>query len=314
MNKLILLSLLLVISSSTWAGRYSFPFLGRNFTLVTPSSETKEARPLLVVLHGCKQGPDLFLAGSQLEVEAQKHNFYMLLPEQSQYYNIDHCWNWFFDLQQMRVPNNEMYQIVGAVEYAFSRYSINKNKVFVTGMSAGGAMAHNLATCYPDIFKGAAIHSGLNYKTAENMYEAQTVLTSYQQKSPEYLGERMFHCATLSRKNKLDRVMIIHGLGDSRVPPLHADLISESQAVWRDYLDDGMRNGSIKGKVHSTKTRSAHGYEIQEKKTIYPNFVERRLLIKNLGHAWGGGKPVSVNFDPAAPSSNDLILSFFELK
>lgn len=312
MQRFILLFVLIVFGSNAWSKRLTFPYAGRIFTLVTPENPQKNA-PLLVLLHGCKQSSKIILDGTELDKVAEKKGFFILAPEQPSIYNVDNCWNWFLDYQQRRLHTNEMGQIMAGVDLIFKQYSINQNRVYVAGMSAGGVMAHTLTTCYPDYFAGSAIHSGLNYRAAEDFFEAQTVLTSYQQKSPDYLGKKMYECSRKTKDHKLSKVLIIHGQDDSRVMAFHSALIKDSQAVWRDYLDDGQYNDSVMGQSQLKITRFGTRYEIEQTDTTYPGFTERLVLIKGLGHAWGGGKPVSVNFDPKAPSSNKFILDFFSL-
>jgi poly(hydroxyalkanoate) depolymerase family esterase len=314
---MIKLSLVIVLSFMVCAGasakRVNLVSMGRNFVVVIPDQLSKGPKPLLVLLHGCKQSPSLILEGTQLEVEANKNGFIILAPEQPNYYNMDHCWNWFLDFQQQRHITTEMGQIISGIDAVSKIHPVDVDKIFVTGISAGGVMAHNLTACYPDVFSGSAIHSGLSFKVAESVNEAQTVLTSYEQKSPEYLGKKMYECSREAKKKKLSKVLIIHGREDSRVPSLHSELISKSQAVWRDYLDDGKDNNSVRGVVKSETISLPGTYSVEQTDIKYPGFHERMLMIKGLGHAWGGGKPVSVNFDPKAPSSNQFILDYFEL-
>lgn len=311
MTKLILtLTLLTVFSFPAMAKRSSFMFMARNFTLSVPDKASKNPRPLVVLLHGCKQSPDLILDGTKLEKEATKNNFIILTPEQPAYYNSDHCWNWFLDFNQSRMLTNEMGQIIAAIDLVSDQYKVDKNKIFVTGISAGGVMAHNLTACYPDVFAASAIHSGLTFKVAESIPEAQTVLTSYDQKSPAYLGKKIYECSK-GTTQKLKKVLIIHGEEDSRVPSFHAELMTKSQAVWRDYMDDGKKNNSVTVTAKKQHFIFPNGYEVDQTDLQYPNFLERKLMVKGLGHAWGGGKPISVNFDPEAPSSNQFILEFF---
>jgi len=311
MTKLILtLSLLTVFSFPAMAKRIQFIYMARNFTLSIPDKASKSPRPLVVLLHGCKQNPSLILDGTKLEKDATKNDFLILTPEQPAYYNSDHCWNWFLEFNQSRMLTNEMGQIIAAVDLVSGQYNVDKNKVFVTGISAGGVMAHNLTACYPDVFAASAIHSGLTFKIAESIPEAQTVLTSYEQKSPVYLGKKIYECSK-GLTQKLNKVLIIHGEEDSRVPSLHAELITKSQAVWRDYLDDGKRNNSATVATKKQHLTFPNGYEVDLTDLQYPGFLERKLMIKGLGHAWGGGKPITVNFDPEAPSSNQFILEFF---
>ena len=269
----------------------------------------------MVLLHGCKQNPDLILQGTYLEAEALKNNFLILAPEQSILHNGDHCWNWFFSFNQDRNPVNEMGQIMSAVDLVGLTYNVDKARMFVAGISAGGVMAHSMAVCYPDYFKGVAVHSGLSYKIAENLEEAQTVLTIQDQKSPEYLGKAAYNCAQNYGRGRLSQIMIIHGSADKRVNSVHAEIISKTNDVWWDYLDDGSRNNSEKPSVsRASFTTGVYTVTKTEKRHTLRNMVEQKLIVNGMEHAWGGGKPVSVNFDPKAPSSTDAILKFFNLK
>jgi poly(hydroxyalkanoate) depolymerase family esterase len=312
LNLFLSLSLLVLMPAQVWAKKIQFIFMARNFTIVVPDNKLTGPRPLVVLLHGCRQNPDMFLDGTRIEKEATKNNFLILAPQQPSYYNTHECWNWFFDFQQQRNITTEMGQIVASIPYISQLYKIDYNKIFVTGISAGGALAHNLTVCYPDVFAGSAIHSGFAFKTAETIDEANAV-TSAKQKSPEYLGKKMYACAHTVSKHKLNKVLIIQGKTDKLVPYRHAALISDSQAVWRDYLDDGQRNNSARGAISSQKIKFTNNYEIERTDIRYADFSERKLLINGMGHAWGGGKPVSEYFDPKAPSSTQFILDFFGL-
>jgi poly(3-hydroxybutyrate) depolymerase len=181
-------------------------------------------------------------------------------------------------------------------------------------LSAGGAMAHNLLACYPDYFSGVAIHSGLTFKTAENIYEAQTVLTASSQKNPEYLGASAFACGQHDKKtSQLKKVLIVHGTDDKRVPSLHADLMTSTHQVLSDLIDDNVINQSDSPLNNESTEVFENGYKAFITERKFKTFVERKVIIQGLKHAWGGGKPLSENFDPKAPSSNKIILNFFNL-
>lgn len=312
----------LILMTSMFSGHLMartlvFPFMGRMFNLTIPNSAGQTSRPLLVLLHGCKQNPKIILDGSQIKEKALKNNFFVLTPEQSTVFNSDHCWNWFLSSQQDRsIVVNEMAQIMATVEMLMDSYKIDRSKTFVAGMSAGGAMAHNLAACYPDYFQGAAIHSGLAFKVAESLEEANTVLTVSDQKSPEYLGKQAYKCGRGYKNPRISKFMIIHGSEDKRVLPIHAELISRTNEVWWDYMDDGRRNSSTRVQSIKTFVTSNSDYTITKTERSYPfnNMLEQKLIINGMAHAWGGGKAVSNNFDPKAPPSSDLILDFFQLQ
>lgn len=313
MKQVVIFLLLILTTQSTWAKKLIFNHMGRNFTLVTPDSRSSSPKPLVVLLHGCKQDADLILAGTRFTEMGQRNDFIILAPEQSLLNNTDHCWNWFMPPNQDRLPLNEMAQVMSALEIVMKSNRVNREKIFVAGMSSGGAMAHNLMVCYPDVFKAGAIHSGLAYRTAETLIEAQKVLTAQKQKSPSYLGKRAYACAPNSKK-KLEGTLVIHGDKDPRVKSLHADLIGLVNHVWMDYLDDGRKNNSVAFTDEAYVQRFENGYAGHISTRHYRDgFTHKLIYIRGLAHAWGGGKPISPNFDPKAPSSTDLILEFFKL-
>lgn len=312
MNFNLILSLLL-FSLSAFASTKTIILKNRTFRIIVPSHQSKN-KPLLVLLHGCKQSADTIIQGTGFDKEAEKRNFIILAPEQSFYSNADHCWNWFFPREQIRHSQNEMGEIISGIDLLTSQYPIDRNRIFVAGLSAGGAMAENLAICYPDYFRGLAVHSGLSYKVAESTFEAQDVLTRQEQKDPEYLGRLAYKCSGPNKKNRrLSKSIIIHGLKDERVIPLHSQLISQSHQVLVDYMDDGRRNKSNRPIIKSEYIKYPLNYDISKKSLIYSNFQEEIILINELRHAWSGGFPVSRNFNPESPSSSNLILNFFNI-
>ena len=311
--QIFILIILTSLCTNVFGETVSFYNQGRLFKLIAPARNNQK-KPLLLLLHGCKQSAESILEGTGLEAEALKRNFFLLVPEQSSMMNNDHCWNWFYSHEQVRGSLNEMTSIISAIEVLGNSYAIDRSKIYAAGISAGGAMAHNLLACYPDYFSGVAIHSGLTFKTAENILEAQRVLTATDQKNPEYLGSKAYACGRISSKPRvLKKILMIHGLDDKRVPSLHADLMSSAQDVLSDLLDDEIINHSDSPQAFEQTTNFANGYKAFITDRNYKSFSERKILIKGLKHAWGGGKPISVNFDPAAPSSNAFIFNYFNL-
>lgn len=315
MKKLFLTLLFLVVSSNSFAIKDIIRFGGRKFIFVTQKSFPKN-KPLLVLLHGCTQSADIILDGTELEKIALKKNFLILAPEQSFYYNFSHCWNWFFPYQQARTIFNEMGEIIFAIDTLKSVGAVNPDKIYVAGLSAGGVLTHSLAVCYPDYFKAVVVHSGLAYKTAESAQEAQKVLLSENQKDPEYQGKAAFECGNESnyQRRKLEKVMIIHGEEDTRVAPLHAHHISKVDEVLVDYMDDFKRNYSVRFFENIETEVFPNNYFVKKySKTFSNGFIEQKIMVKGLSHAWGGVPASTRNFDPLAPSSNNFILEFFDL-
>lgn len=282
--KIVLFFILFLVQSLALADTTEFYLMGRKYILVKPNfiPQHKPLKaPLVVLLHGCKQNAELIMNGTKLKEAAEKYNFFLLMPQQENFYNIDRCWNWFYPINQSRHPGGEMGQIIATIEAIKSNYTIDAEQIFAVGMSSGGAMAHNFLACFPDYFKGVAVHSGLAYKIAENATDANEVLTRTEQRSPEMLGKLAAECSDTQADFKLEKLLVIHGLKDPRVNPIHAKLIINSTNVMMKKL-----NKKINSKL---------------------------ILVPELAHAWGGGLPLSPNFDEKAPSSTDEILQFFNL-
>lgn len=272
--------------SNVYADVSEFYLMGRKFILVRPNliPQHKPLKaPLVVLLHGCKQDAELIMNGTRMRDAAEKNNFFLLIPQQEIFYNSDHCWNWFYPINQSRHPAGELGQIIATIEALKNNYAIDEQKIFAIGMSSGGAMAHNFLACYPDYFKGVAVHSGLAFKTAESVTEANEVLTRENQKSPEVLGKLAAECSDVAATDqKLEKLLVIHGLKDPRVNPIHGKLIIDTtNAMMKNF-----------GRKISTKL----------------------ILVPDLAHAWGGGLPLTSNFDEKAPSSTYEILRFFSLQ
>jgi poly(hydroxyalkanoate) depolymerase family esterase len=313
MKKFITLIMLLTAGLS-FAKTSEMTVAGRRFVVVSPKTRPSVKRPLLLVLHGCKQSPEIILEGTRLDEVAVQKNFYIIAPEETIYENYDHCWNWFLSYEQTRAPLNQMGQMIAAIQLMITSQQVDPSQVYVTGMSAGGVMGHNLVSCYPDVFKGAALSAGLAYKIAENLYEASTVLDANHFKSPNYLGKAAYSCGRVAMNRRLEKMLLIHGEEDKRVDPFHSRLISEVNQVTLDYYDDGKKNNSATFSESSAhRDLNNFGISIRDRKYNTVKFTERLIMVQGMAHAWGGGKPISENFDPTAPSTNDFILNFFQL-
>lgn len=312
--KIILTVLLLLSATLTFAKRSEMTVNGRKFVVISPKAKPATKRPLLLLLHGCKQNPDIILEGTRFDEIAVRKNFYVIAPEQSILENIDHCWNWFLSYEQKRTQFNQMGQMIAGIQTMISGSQVDPNQVYLAGISAGGVMGHNLVSCYPDVFRGAALSAGLAYKIAEDLYEASTVLDSHHFKAPDYLGKAAWNCGNAGAPRRLDRMLLVHGEDDKRVDPFHSRLISDVNKVTLDYYDDGRKNNSAKPVVtENLRTQRNFTFTITDKRYSTVNFSERLILVKGMAHAWGGGKPISENFDPDAPSTTDFIVNYFQL-
>ena len=127
--------------------------------------------PLVVVLHGCTQSAAGYDQGSGWSALADLHGFAVLFPEQQRANNANLCFNWFVP-EDTRRDSGEALSIRQMVEAMVVAHGIDRRRIFVTGLSAGGAMASVMLATYPDVFAGGAIIAGLPYGSAATIPEA----------------------------------------------------------------------------------------------------------------------------------------------
>ena len=143
----------------------------RSYKLYIPKHKPDMQRPLLIMLHGCKQNPSDFAVGTQMNTLAESHGMLVAYPAQSQAANPSACWNWF-DPSHQQSDLGEPAIIAGITEEIMKLYDIDKNKVFIAGLSAGGAMSVVMGETYPKLFSAVGVHSGLPYRSANDVISA----------------------------------------------------------------------------------------------------------------------------------------------
>ena len=164
----------------------------RTFKLFVPDDFAGAALPLVVMLHGCTQDPDDFAAGTQMNALAQEQGFLVLYPAQARRSNAHKCWNWFSPGNQQRGAG-EPALLAGMTRHILQTHSVDQERVYVAGLSAGGAMAAVLAREYPDLFAAAGIQSGIAPGSARNVASAFAVMKA----GPSTASELALAFATL---------------------------------------------------------------------------------------------------------------------
>ncbi|HEV7324260.1 MAG TPA: PHB depolymerase family esterase [Bosea sp. (in: a-proteobacteria)] len=133
--------------------------------------ELPAGAPLVVVLHGCTQTASGYDLGSGWSTLAERDGFALLFPEQQRANNANLCFNWFEpgDTRRGKGEALSISQMIGAM---ITRHGLDRDRVFITGLSAGGAMAGVMLATYPELFAGGAIIAGLPYGVAATIPEA----------------------------------------------------------------------------------------------------------------------------------------------
>ncbi|MBV9195320.1 MAG: PHB depolymerase family esterase [Solirubrobacterales bacterium] len=269
---------------------------------------------LVCMLHGCTQDPATFAAATAMNDAADRHGFVVVYPGQDRRRNPQGCWNWFLPEHQRRGAGepDAIAAVIRELATGDSRCTIDPARVFVAGLSAGGAMALIVATCYPDLVAAVAVHSGLPYGCAENAGAAFQAMAR-----PETGGNadgEVAHAA-MGRHARPVPSLVIHGTADRTVAPANGRRVLR-QSMYANHL--AVRHASEHDLARPTTSHrfdrpGRHPYT-QSRWTDAGGSLRHELIeVDGLGHAWSGGTPGGSYTDPRGPSATEAVWAFFAL-
>ena len=184
----------------------------RTYKLYVPKSLPLHGGGLIVMLHGCTQNAVDFAAGTGMNEIAEAEGMIVVYLNQAMQANSSGCWNWFNPRDQIH-GQGEPSIIAGITEELISAYHVKPNQVFIAGLSSGGAMAVILGHTYPTLYSAIGVHSGLPYRSANDVISAFSAMR----------GERKSSSILLK-----PRVIVFHGDADTTVHPSNALAIVSS--------------------------------------------------------------------------------------
>lgn len=218
---------------------------------------------LVVVLHGCTQNAASYDHGAGWSKLASRYGFAVLLPEQQPANNPKNCFSWFQPSDTTR-GQGEALSIRQMVERAILDYGIDRRRVYVTGLSAGGAMTSVMLATYPDVFAAGAVIAGLPYGAAANVQEAFASMRGRSRSSAEWA--ELVRGAS-SHQGPWPKVSVWHGTADATVNPLNADEIVKQWTALHGVSLAPAREDRVNG--YSRRVwRSPTGEELIESYTV----------------------------------------------
>lgn len=192
----------------------------RMFTFVPAGLAAKA--PLVVVLHGCTQSAAGYEVGAGWATLAERYGFTLLMPEQKKSNNPNGCFNWFLPNDTSR-GCGEAASIRQMIEDVISEHKVDRARIFVTGLSAGGAMTAVMLATYPELFAGGAIIAGLPYGIAGNVQQALNGMMQSQPRPARELGDLVRNAS--KHRGPWPKLSVWHGSADRTVHPSNADEI-----------------------------------------------------------------------------------------
>jgi poly(hydroxyalkanoate) depolymerase family esterase len=266
---------------------------------------------MVVMLHGCTQTAAGSAAGTQWNPLADQHEFVVVYPQQGSADNPLSCWSWFLPTHQAR-GSGEAGVIAGITQQVLlsdTRWNIDPDRVYITGLSAGGAMATILGATYPDLYAAVGVHSALEYQAATTQSDAQLAMKKGGP-DPVKQGKSAFNA--MNGRSRLMPAIVFHGAADSVVSRVNGDQVVQ-QWMETNRLASNSTYQPDFGHPHKVHDGVAnpHPYKVSSWNDNPGKVVQEYWLVTGLDHAWSGGSPLGSFADPRGPDATEAMWAFF---
>lgn len=264
---------------------YAAPAGSRDYRLYVPGGWRGRRLPLVVMLHGCTQTPEDFALGTGMNALAEEQGFLVAYPAQSQGANAQRCWNWFRP-QDQRPGQGEPALVAGITREVMAHHPVDPSRVYVAGLSAGGAFAAVMGATYPDLYAAVGVHSGLACGSARDVPSALAAMRT---------GEAG------SRGARPVPTIVFHGASDSTVSPRNGEHVA-AQSGGGQRLRHRVEHGRSAGGMAYSRTRHLDDGD----RTVVEHWV-----VEGAGHAWSGGRLEGSYTEPRGPEASREMVRFF---
>jgi poly(hydroxyalkanoate) depolymerase family esterase len=294
-------------SWSGWLGATPWTWPSREYLVYVPRGYSRwKRRPMIVLLHGCRQTPEEIATGTRIAALADRHGWLVLLPRQTDKANPWRCWNWFD--ARTSAGDGETALVLAQLRVVRRAYRAHPRRIFVAGMSAGGALAATLGMDPRQTFAGAFVHSGIASGAASGPLVALDVMLH----GADTKYESIAAAARVKNPGSVVPLCAIHGDRDEVVAQIN------SIQLVRQYL---VRNGQLEPSESPPAELPAPDAESSQQvgdgRTVRTSdyrsgdrVVVRLVRVAGLGHAWSGGD-AALSYNDAEPPDATALLGEF---
>lgn len=244
--------------------------------------------PLVMVLHGCTQSANDYDVGSGWSLLAERYGFGVLFPEQQRTNNPNLCFNWFSTSDTTR-GEREVCSISQMIETLLKNHRIDRTRVYVTGLSAGGAMTASLLATYPELFNSGAIIAGLAHGTASTIPQAFDRMRGHGLEDGAALAAHVRQAS--SHKGPWPKVSVWHGTADTTVDPINMEAVIGQWGILHE-LDRPASKSTL------------DGYQVRKWQNADGRTVLEAYAINGMAH----GTPINSRGENAVGSARPFML------
>ncbi|MFZ1568732.1 MAG: PHB depolymerase family esterase [Thiolinea sp.] len=273
----------------------------REYKLYIPSSYGQKPLPLVIMLHGCTQTADDFAAGTAMNQLAEELGFLVAYPNQTASANNKRCWNWF-KAQDQQAHQGEPAIIAGLTQAIIHDYQADKQRVYIAGLSAGGAMAAIMGATYPKLYAAVGVHSGLAVGSATNVISALAAMNNGSCRVKEITKNSASFVPTI----------IFHGDNDSVVHLRNGGQVyAQAEQRLKASNDDYFNDSAFQLEQEQIKSQQGHSYTRSCLNDAQGLAHIEYWTVHGSGHAWSGGNTNGSYVDPQGPNASREMLRFF---
>jgi poly(hydroxyalkanoate) depolymerase family esterase len=317
---------------------------GRRYQVYIPFNyQVGTAVPLIMMLHGCAEFPLGFAYLSHMNLLADRHQFLVVYPRaiDPKHLDLGACWNWFLAVNQQR-GSGEPASLAGIVESMLqntSRWTIDPQRIYVAGVSAGACVAVNMGVTYPDLFAAIGVHSGGEYQAYSLSFRLRQPVAAGQEEpaqaavatlrdeqvllqeglhsvippgpDPIIQGQKAYEA--MGAFARVVPTIVFHGTDDHVVDPINGEQVAHQWHRTNQLASHGAFTASFEHPSSVTLAQVPGGrhYSVFTWQDVHGSDVVTYWKVDEMGHAWSGGSRGSIYADPAGPDASQAMYEFF---